>query len=121
VTAKTTSAVSFAAKMIREGTYVGKAISVASGYYGVPYAEVQRGLASRSGASQAGKKRRPALSPPNVCQECGARPPVWRGRARLGYHSAGTYFTCDACGPRIPSWVEGAEDANRWVRLEVIP
>jgi hypothetical protein len=54
---RTDRAISFAASMISQGTYVGESIAVASRYYKVPYGSVQGGLAKRSGRSQRGKKK----------------------------------------------------------------
>lgn len=50
-------AVMFACKMIRENGYFNKAISIASGYYGVDEGELSKHVRARQAAGQRGKKR----------------------------------------------------------------
>lgn len=89
----TEKAVNFAASMIRKGQYIGEAISIASRYYKVQREEVQRGLASRSGASQRGKKR-PRKTIPVTCAQC-EQPPTWRITNSHGMARKTIYYACD--------------------------
>lgn len=108
------SAVSFAASMIRKGDYVGRALSVAAGYYKVPYEEVQRGLAARSGRSQAGRKK--ATRPERRCEICG-KPAGRKATIRVGYAGPWYAFTCTDCGDTLPPAFDGERDLSvKWTR-----
>lgn len=107
-------AVSFAAKMMRDGEYLGKAISVAANYYGVDRAEVRSGLSSRSGKSQRGKpKPRYQWTGEERCHDCG-EPAIYRGTVRHCYSTIDYVFSCASCGKRLPCWWEGIPDSVRW-------
>ena len=96
-------AVSFAAKMLRDGEYIGKAINVAANYYRVNRSDVQKGLASRSGKSRKGKH---IIRPVEPCQwienhgdrHCG-KPAVHKMSVVWGKGFGGTekWYYCDDC------------------------
>lgn len=89
------SAVSFAASMVRQGEYIGKAINVAANYYKVDRSEVQRGLAARSGRSQKGRKR--AAKPERICDNCSQQPAVWHATIYYGFNQD-HFYSCADCG-----------------------
>lgn len=97
------SAVSFAAKMVREGQYAGKAVGIAAGYYKVGIKEVRSGLSARSGRSQAGKKK--PVKPVIACENCGEHDAVHHGVIYWGFNQQHVYM-CAECGPRFPAWWE---------------
>lgn len=106
------SAVSFAASMIRKGQYIGTAINIAANYYKVNRADVQRGLASRSGKAQAGKKK--PIRPVMRCANCDNEA-VWKCICYYGFNSV-IYHTCEKCGKNIPHHHEGTVDRVKWTR-----
>lgn len=65
------SALSFACSMKRKGQPLYECIRIAAGYYGVPFADIQKGMASRSGASQAGRKKPKETAVGKKCEMCG--------------------------------------------------
>lgn len=111
-------ATNFAAQLRREGKYLGEAIRIASRYYKVEYADVQRALASRGGKAHRGTKR-PA-PPVRFCEEGCGRPAVWRGRLVFGFHTSDV-FLCAEHGQRLPSWNEDRPDTVRWTRYRGAP
>jgi len=107
---KVASAISFAAKMVRNGEYFGKAIAVAANYYGVPKSEVQRGMASRSGKSQLGKQKpRYKWTGDEVCQNC-RKPAIYRGLAYGAYKKFAEVFSCADCGKTTPDWWDSGDN-----------
>ena len=98
------SAVSFAAKMIREGKYMGSAIGIAASYYKVDRAEVQKGLAARAG--KAGKGRKMAPKPVRMCDNGCEQEACWKLTINFGYNQASHYWTCAKCGQKPPAHAE---------------
>jgi hypothetical protein len=109
-------AVSFACSMMQKGTYMGTALSVAANYYKVNRAEVQRGVASRSGKSQKGKKRPSTAKPPMTCGDCG-KPATWKATATYAYRPH-YYFLCDEHKGALPCWADGPFDSVRWSKYK---
>ena len=98
------SAVSFAAKMIREGKYMGTAIRIAASYYQVDRSDVQKGLASRSGRAQKGRKQTP--KPVRMCDNGCESEVCWKLTVGFSYATAIHYYTCEECGQNPPAHAE---------------
>ena len=102
--------------MMRDGQYMGTALSVAARYYKVDRADVQRGVASRSGKSQKGKKRPKVAKPPVTCGSCDQLA-TWKATAVFAYQPH-YYFLCDEHKGTLPCWVEGRYDSVKWTKYK---
>jgi hypothetical protein len=117
VATNTEKAISFAASMVRKGEYLGKALSVAANYYGVPWGDVQRGMAARSGKSQKGKSKPRKPKPPRACCWCNA-PATHQAAATWAYRVANYWYTCDEHKGQSEPWREPSDryDSIKWTK-----
>jgi len=113
---KIEQAANFTSKMMREGTYMGKALKIACSYYGVAYADVQRELASRSGKSRQGRKAVP--KPRILCECCGLQEAIWKLTARRGYEKLSSQFFCAQRRDQNPNGFQSSQEreiTRKWV------
>lgn len=107
-------AVDLCAWLVREqNVYMGKALNIAANKYKVPRSDVQRGMAARSGRSQAGKKRAPR--PVRMCFNCSDREAVWHATCIWAF-SPTHYYTCAECGKNLPSHTGHHWDSVKWTK-----
>jgi hypothetical protein len=119
MTETTASAVSFAASLRREGNKPHEAMRIAARYYKVDYTDVQKGMASRAGKSNAGKKRVVLAKPCNFAGCVGLS--AWKFVGEWAYADADWAkfqgFTCAAHGKTLPPLAqEHVELSIKWTK-----
>ena len=118
---KIEQAANFTSKMMREGTYMGKALRIACSYYGVTYADVQRELASRSGKARKGRKASP--KPRILCECCVSQDAIWKLTARRGYEKLSSQFFCATCRDQNPNGFQSSQEreiTRKWVAYKSV-
>ena len=115
-------AISFACSMIRKGQYMGTALSIAANYYKVDRSDVQKGVSSRSGKSQKGKKRPAQPKPKLMCEHCGEQEATWKATATWAYRNVSVWHTCDEHKGFMDYGLEGGSyDSVRWSKYKADP
>lgn len=92
---KLEQAISLASWLVaNQGVYMGTALNIAMRKYGVKKADIQRGMASRSGKSQKGKSKPRQPKPVEMCFYGCGNEATFKNTVWHCYQKAGVYFSC---------------------------